>query len=120
MTLAETLVALALLGVAFLMGLSCIVWTARIERRAEQRTAAVELAASLAERARAAPYGSVASGALDLGAEYVGLPSPEAELRVEEDADLGLKRVAILVTWQGRDPGTLRLDTEIGAAEPYL
>ena len=57
MTLVETLVALALLGMGILMAGAVVVWAGQVEQRAARRAAAVEWASSLAERVRAAPYG---------------------------------------------------------------
>ena len=121
MTLVETLMALALLGIGLMMGVAVVAWSRRVELRAERRAAAVELAAGVAERLRAADYAVVTSGDLPLGSEAAGsaLPDPRVELVVDEDEDRRLKTVGILVSWQGRDPGTLRLDALVGAASVY-
>ena len=119
-SLAEALVAALILGFALLVGLGVVIWADGIEKRASFRVAATELAGSMAERVRAAPYGSVASGEVDLSDEILAdLPEPAVELQVEEDEDLHLKRVAVLVSWGGPSPGRLRVDTAVGDAEIY-
>lgn len=119
-SLAEALIAATILGFALLVGLGVVLWADGIEERAEERTAAVELAASVAERVRAAPYGLVASGELDLAGETLPpLPEPVVVLEVTEDPDLWLKTVGVVVTWAGEHPGKLRVETKVGASEIY-
>ena len=120
MTLLEVLAALVITGIALLMGIAVVAWTDRVEHRAERRAVAVELASSVAERVRAAPYDSIAPGELDLSAEYVDLlPEPTVELTVKEDEELRLKRVGIVVRWKADPPGELRLETAVGGAQIY-
>lgn len=119
MTLIEALAALAILGFVLLASIAAITWTDRIEARAMQRAIALELAGSLAERLRVAPYGSVSSSDLDLSGEYVPLPEPAANLVVTEDEDLQLKRVDVVVTWRGDMPGRVLVATAIGSAQVY-
>ncbi len=122
MTLIETLVALALLGIGILMAGSIVLWSARIEDRSVRRVAAVELAGNVAEQLRAAPYGQVRSGEFDLSGELApaGLEEPRVELEVKEtDEDLGLKSVRVVVTWAGKEPGRFVLVTAIGRGELY-
>ena len=119
-SLAEALVASLILGFALLVGLSVVIWADRIERRAALRVAAAELAGSIAERVRVAPYGSIASGEIDLSGEILAdLPDPVVTLEVVEDEDIWLRKVGIIVTWAGEIPGTLRVDTAVGSAEIY-
>jgi len=122
MTLIETLVALALLGVGILMAGSIVLWASKVEERSNQRVAALELAGNVAEQIRAAPYAQVLSGELDLSGELspAGLEEPKVELEVgEEDEDLGLKAVRIVVTWAGDEPGRFVLVTAVGRGELY-
>lgn len=121
MTLVETLVALALLGIGILMAGSVVLWAARIEDRATCRVAAMELAGNVAERVRAAPYGAINSGELDLSGDLppAGLEDPTVLLEVGEDEDRGLKSVRVVVTWQGDSPGQFVLVTAIGRGELY-
>ena len=118
-TLVEALAALAILGFVLLASLAIVTWSDQAERRASQRIVALELAASLAERIRAAPMASLESGEIDLATEYVPLPEPRAILEVSEDPALGLKRVSIVVTWGGDRPGRLSLATAVGSADIY-
>jgi type II secretory pathway pseudopilin PulG len=119
-SLAEALVAAVILGFALMVGLSVVIWADRVERRAALRVAAAELAGSVAERVRVAPYASVASGELDLSGEILAdLPEPVVALEVIEDEDTWVRRVGIVVTWGGDMPGMLRLETAIGSAEIY-
>jgi len=72
-----------------------VAWADGVQARAERRVAAAELAASVAERVRAAPYASVTSGELDLSTEVLPpLPEPVVVLEVEADEWRGLKTVA--------------------------
>lgn len=121
MTLVETLVALALLGLGILMAGSVVVWADRMEERAEGRASALELAAGVAERVRSVAYGRVRTGELDLSGELppAGLEEPVVELHVEEDEDLGVKDVRIVVRWQGEHPGRFVLQTAVGRQELY-
>ena len=119
MSLIEALAALAILGFALLASIAAITWTDRVEARATQRAIALELAGSLAERLRAAPYDGIASCELDLSTEYVPLPEPAAHLAVSEDEDLRLKRVDVVVSWLGDMPGRVLVSTAIGSAEIY-
>ena len=121
MTLVETLVALALLGLGILMAGSVVVWADRLEERAGERASALELASGVAERLRAAPYAAVRSGQLDLGGELppAGLEEVEVVLSVEEDEELGLKNVNVVVSWKGDTPGRFVLETAVGRQELY-
>ena len=119
-SLAEALVAALILGFALLVGLSVVIWADRIEQRASLRVAAAELAGSVAERVRAAPYGTLATGELDVSDEILAdLPEPVVELEVTEDDELHLKHVGVVVSWGGGAPGRLRVDTSVGDAEVY-
>jgi Tfp pilus assembly protein PilV len=119
-SLAEALVAAVILGFALLVGLGVVIWCDRVERRATLRMQATELAASLAERVRAAPYGEVTSGELDMSHEMIpDLPNPTVSLDVREDEDLHLRTVGVIVSWQGEEPGTVRIDTAVGSAQVY-
>lgn len=118
-TLAEALAALAILGFVLLASIAIITWSEKAEQRASQRIVALELAASLAERVRAAPMASIQSGEIDLASEYVPLPDPQAVLEVTEDPALALKRVSIVVTWAGDRPGRVSLGTAVGSADLY-
>jgi hypothetical protein len=117
--LIEALAALAILGFALLASIAAITWTDRVEARAMQRAIALELAGSLCERLRVAPYESIASCEIDLATEYVPLPEPAALLAVSEDEDLRLKRVDVVVTWGGDMPGRVLVATAIGSAQVY-
>jgi type II secretory pathway pseudopilin PulG len=121
MTLVETLVALALLGIGILMAGSVVLWASRVEERAGRRVAAMEMAGNVAERLRAAPYGAVRSGELDLTADVppASLEDPVVTLEVGEDEELGLKKVIIVVTWAGEAPGKFVLVTAVGRGELY-
>lgn len=119
-SLAEALVAASIVSVALLVGLALVFWADGIERRAAQRVAAVELASSVAERVRAAPYEAVFSGELDLSPEETaGLPGAIVKLEVEVDEDLATKRVVVEVSWEADPPGRLRLATRVGDAGLY-
>ena len=120
MTLVETLVALALLGVGILMAGSVVLWASRVEERAGRRVAALEVAGNVAEQVRAGSYAAVRSGELDLGGEP---PPPVLEdatvaLEVVEDEEQGLKTVRVVVKWAGKEPGQFILVTAVGRG-PY-
>jgi hypothetical protein len=121
MTLVETLVALVLLGFGILMAGSIVVWADRVEDRAACRAAALELAGNVAEQVRVAPYAAVRSGRLDLSGDLppAGLEDPVVDLEVEEDPELGTKRVRVLVSWKGEAVGRLSLVTAVGRAGTY-
>ena len=119
MTLIEALAALAILGFALLASTAAIAWTHRIEVRAAQRAVGLELASSLAERLRAAPYSAVESGEVDLSTEYASLPGLAAEVQVTEDEEKRVKHVQVVVTWAGDMPGRVLLPTSIGSVEIY-
>jgi type II secretory pathway pseudopilin PulG len=119
-SLVETLVAVALLGFTILMTAVVVTWSTRHEQRARQRAAGVELAATVAERLRVAPYAAVVSGEVDVGDLDTGaLPDPVVTVEVEEDDDLGLKDVTIEVSWGGRLAGRLVLETAVGSLGLY-
>ena len=99
--------------------MAIITWSERAEKRAAQRVIALELAASLAERVRVAPYASLATGEIDLSAEYVPLPEPHATVEVSEDEVLLLKKVIIVVAWGGDRPGSVTVPTAVGSAGVY-
>jgi prepilin-type N-terminal cleavage/methylation domain-containing protein len=119
MTLIEALAALAILGFALLASTAAIAWTNRIEVRAAQRAVGLELASSLAERLRAAPYSTIESGDVDLSTEYASLPGLAAEIQVTEDEDKRLKHVQVVVSWTGDMPGRVLLPTSVGGVEIY-
>lgn len=118
-TLVEALVALAILGFVLLSSMAIITWSERAERHASERIIALELAASLAERVRAASSASLESGEVDLSAEYVALPDPHASIEVASDFAKELKRVSITVTWGGEHPGRIVVPTAVGSADIY-
>ena len=121
MSLVETLVALALLGLGILMAGSVVLWAAKVEERAGRRASALAFAAGIAEQLRGTPYSWVKAGVLDLSEELSppGLESPSVELEVSEDEELGLKHVRILVSWEGKESGRFILETALGRAEIY-
>jgi prepilin-type N-terminal cleavage/methylation domain-containing protein len=120
LTLIETLVALALLGACILMAATVVAWSRRVEERASERILAVDLAGTLAERLRAAPYADVESGEIEVEDILTrSLPGALVSLEVDEDEHLGLKRVTIEVAWRGRRPGRVSLATAIGDLELY-
>lgn len=120
-TLVETLAALTLLGIGLLMAVSVAAWADRVEERARCRSAALELAGSVAEQVRAAPHGWVRTGAVDLSRHVLPASLPEAEvwLEVTEDEDRGLKQVEVDVEWGGTHAGRVVLLTAVGDAELY-
>ena len=120
-TLVETLVALALLGIALLLAAATVARATAVERRAAARAVALEHVASVAEELRATAYASVLSDTRDLSGESVlrDLPEPVLTLTVEEDEELGLKRVRIELGWEGRHAGTVRLDTAVSRLRLY-
>lgn len=121
MTLIETLVALALLGIGILMAGSVVLWASKVEERAGRRVAALELAGNVAESLRGAPYDQVRSGELDLSGDIppAGLEEPTVRLEVGEKEELGLKSVRVVVSWAGQEPGHFVLVTAIGRGELY-
>lgn len=120
-TLVEAIVALALLGGVLVISLGLVLWADAIQERARQKTVAAELAASVAERIRAARFESIHTTEISLIGEVAAslLTDPHVELEVEEDLDAGLKHVGIVVTWQGERASKFRLDTVISSREPY-
>lgn len=119
-SLIEALAAATLVGFALLVGLAVVFWADDVERRAARRIAAVELAGSIAERVRAAPYETLASGEIDLSGEILAdLPDASVILAVEEDEDLRLKHVVIVVAWSGEMAGHLQVETSVGMAGLY-
>lgn len=117
MTLLETLVAAVLLGTAVLMSGAGLAWSQRIEDRALLHDAAWRRAADVAESLRSAPFEYVEEGEAPL--DDPRLPEGQLVLAVEEDEDLGYKKVVIEVRWAGDIPGSVSLTTAVGAQELY-
>ncbi|MEM7244371.1 MAG: hypothetical protein AAF533_03455 [Acidobacteriota bacterium] len=116
-TLLETLVAAVLLGTAVLMSGAGLAWSQRIEDRALLHDAAWRRAADVAESLRSAPFEYVEEGEAPL--DDPRLPEGQLVLAVEEDEDLGYKKVVIEVRWAGDIPGSVSLTTAVGAQELY-
>ena len=121
LSLVETLVALALIGFALLVTATVVAWGERTEGRLERRAVALDVAASVLEELRQAPPASVRARVDSLADRVAGsvLPDGESEVFVERDDERGLRRVTVEVRWGGREPGRLRLATDIGDAGIY-
>ena len=100
---------------------SVVIWATKVEERAGRREAALELAGNVAEQLRAAPYAVVRTGEIDLSGELLpaALEEPALRLEVGEDERIGFKRVRIIVSWQGEEPGQLVMMTGLGRGELY-